>query len=216
MSEVEQSFWGVLVDHLKATLESIGSLNEGKVVRGRVWIAEVDGVTSRGSARQVGTLEDLSWPVLGPDGQTVYALQGRQLVRLSEEGATVARIGHEADWLKLLGVGADGTVVGFVAGGPFGRPAAMSPGGDLSVAPPPDNATDRKRHAALLPESRTFQDGRSLVVRPSERGGRGIDVFIERDGQQATNLSDCGDDYCGQPSLAADGRHVLWVRSPRP
>ena len=216
MDEMQRSFWTVVVDHLKATFEFIGSLNESEVVRGRIWIAEIDGVTLLGRSRLVGTLENLSWAVLGPDGQTVYALKGRQLVRLKEDSATVTPVGGEVDWRKLLGVGAEGTVLGFVVEGPFGRPAVMSPEGHLSLAPPPQGAEDRKRHAALLPDSRAYTDGRRLVVRPSERGGRGLDVFIERDGQPATNLSDCGDDYCGQPSLSPDGRHVLWVRSEAP
>ena len=57
-------------------------------------------------------------------------------------------------------------------------------------------------------------DGRELRVERSARGGRGFDVFLVS-GNVARNLSDCGDDTCGQPSLSPQSQRALYIRAGR-
>jgi hypothetical protein len=67
----------------------------------------------------------------------------------------------------------------------------------------------------LLQEARSYADGTRPEVRDSERGGRGRDVFLI-EGTSERNLSDCGDNLCGQPARSIDGATVFYIRSVRP
>jgi hypothetical protein len=119
-----------------------------------------------------------------------------------------------ADWRKLLGVLPDGTILGFVEDDPRPRPALLAPDGSRLELPPPADDAERKRNGALLQEGRDYADGTRLEVRDSERGGRGRDVFLI--GSPApVNLTDCGDDLCGQPSRPLNGLEVFYIRGER-
>jgi hypothetical protein len=207
-------FWNTLVDHLKATFENIGSLGESGAGNGVVYLATVE----RGrvqSGRSLPADGALSWPVLDAAGN-VYALEGRQLLRFPAGGGAPAAVGAPANWVKLLGVAPDGAVLGFVTAPPFGRPAEISAAGALTVFDPPATDEDRERHRALLQESRRFVDGVELRIGRSERGGRGYDVFLRTRDGGVTNVSNCGDSYCGQPSISPDGKTVTFVKSDPP
>jgi hypothetical protein len=206
-------FWNILVNHLKATFENIGSLGETGSGNGVVYLATLD----QGRVRSVRTLAaegGLSWPVLDVAGD-VYALKGRQLLRFPAGGGVPLAVGAPADWVKLLGVSPDGAVLGFIAAPPFGRAAAMSASGMLSVFDLPATEAERERHRALLQESRRFAGGVELRIGRSERGGRGYDVFLRTSGG-VTNISDCGDSDCGQPSISPDEKTVAFVRTEPP
>jgi len=80
------------------------------------------------------------------------------------------------------------------------------------LLPQPETDQERARVSMLLQENLAYAKGRQLIVRRSERGGRGYDVSLAA-GDSVKNLSDCGDDACGQPSLSPDGRYVLYIRA---
>ena len=124
-----------------------------------------------------------------------------------------APVGAPAGWRKLLGVDPDdGTVIGLIDDDPFPRPALLGPDGKRTDLPPPSDDQERKEIGVLLQESRSYADGARLEVRDSERGGRGRDVFlIERESER--NLTDCGDDLCGQPARSIDGATFFYIRS---
>ena len=63
-----------------------------------------------------------------------------------------------------------------------------------------------------MQEARDYADGARLEVRDSERGGRGRDVFLI-EGASERNLTDCGDDLCGQPARSMDGATFFYIRS---
>jgi hypothetical protein len=67
----------------------------------------------------------------------------------------------------------------------------------------------------LLQESQALEGDRSLRVSRSARGGRGFDVFYAQPGADRLDVSDCGDDSCGQPSMAPDGSKIVYVRQTR-
>ncbi len=188
----------------------IGSLASGPVA-GEVW--RVDKRT--GERRRIGAAADLSWPVPSPDGQFVYALRGRQAVRIAVSDGREAPVGEPVDWRKLLGADPEeGTVLGLVDDEPFPRPALLHKGGERIDLPPPADDAARKQIGVLLQESRSYADGARLEVRDSERGGRGHDVFLI-EGAHEQNLSDCGDDLCGQPARSMDGTMFFYVRGVR-
>jgi hypothetical protein len=187
----------------------IGSLAGGPAT-GEVW--QVDKRT--GERRRIGAASDLSWPAPSPDGSAAYTLRGRQVLRIAISGGQETLVGVPADWRKLLGVLPDGTVIGFVEDDPFPRPALLSRDGERTDLPPSADDEQRRQIGVLLQEARDYADGARLEVRDSERGGRGRDVFLI-EGASERNLTDCGDDLCGQPARSMDGATFFYIRSAR-
>jgi hypothetical protein len=200
------AFFGAVAD-LQIVFIEIGSLG-GEIDRGQVWIASL----SSGEQKRIVESDDLSWPVMAPDGHSVFALRQSQLVKLGLDDGSQTAIGGDVKWRKLLGVQPNGTVLGFVSGVPRANAALMTPDGDLQLFPQPSANTDQQHQSLLLQENRAYSGKRVLRVLPSARGGLGRDVFFETDGKQRP-VSDCGYELCGQPSLSTDGMSVLYVRS---
>jgi hypothetical protein len=188
-----------------------GSLSNGPAA-GEVWRFDM----KTGERRRISAAGGLSWPVPSPDGSTIYALRDGQVVRITVADAGEAPVGASADWRKLLGVDPrDGTVIGLIEDVPFPRPVLIRPDGERADLPPPSNAAERKQVSVLAQEARSYADGASLEVGDSERGGRGRDVFLTK-GTSERNVSDCGDDLCGQPARSIDGTTFFYIRSARP
>ena len=204
-----QTFSGGL-KRLGLLFSNIGSLASGPSA-GEVWSFD----KKTGQRRRIGAQADLAWPVPSPDGQFIYALRGRQPVRIAFSDGREAPVGEPVGWRKLLGVDPeDGAALGFVDDEPFPRPALLRKDGERIDLPPPADDAARKQIGILLQESRSYADGTRLEVQDSERGGRGRDVFLI-EGAQEQNLSDCGDDVCGQPARSMDGTVFFYVRSAR-
>jgi hypothetical protein len=187
----------------------IGSLASGPEA-GEIW--KLDKRT--GKRRRIGEAADLSWPAPSPDGTAVYALRGAQVICIVVADGSETPVGSPAEWRKLLGVLPDGVIIGFVEEEPFPRPALLSKDGKRTDLPPPADDGERRQVGVLLQEARSYADGARLEVRNSERGGRGRDVFLVEGGTER-NLSDCGDDLCGQPARAIDGETFYYVRGAR-
>lgn len=196
------------LDALGLVFKGIGSLAGGPTA-GSVWRVDI----RTGQRDRIGKAADLAWPVPSPDGVAVYALRGRQVVRVLISDGSETPVGAPADWRKLVGVLPDGMVLGFIEDDPRPRPALLAADGTLTELPAPADDAERRRNGALLQEGRDYKDGTRVEVRDSERGGRGSDVFLVSSAG-AHNLSDCGDDHCGQPSRSLDGLAFFYVRQP--
>ncbi len=207
---IDDGFWKVVSGYLKNTFEYVGALGEGRADAGQIWIVAVDGTRRTGVARLLDASADYSWPVIAGDG-SVYALESGHVVHIEAGGKKTELRNSRQAWVKLVGVGPDGSVLGILNDPPFGKPAVLSAKGDLVMGATPATQADRERQSILLQESRAYADGRSLNIRYSERGGRGLDVFVATKGAPSTNLSDAGDNACGQPSLSPDGKQVVWI-----
>jgi hypothetical protein len=205
-SIVVRTFWAG-IDYLGVIFKAVGSLGGG-ADQGQVWV--VDLVT--GERRQISNADGLAWPVLDTDQSTIFALRGRQLVRLKVHGGETVSVGPQANWRKLVGVNATGDVLGFLAGPAGVQPVLLTSKGELLTLPKLETEEEQVRVSRLLQENRAYQNGRELIVTRSARGGRGYDVNLIT-GDLARNLSDCGDNACGQPSLSPDGRYVLYIRA---
>jgi hypothetical protein len=183
-----------------------GSLASG-ATRGAVWRVDL----ATGKRQRIGTTDALSWPVAATADGPVFALHGRQLLRLAADG-TEAPIGDDGAWRKLLGALSDGRVFGFVVSEPRARPALLARDSAIHIVPAPEGDEERQREAFALQEDRDYADGTRLVVRRSERGGEGFDIYLIK-GNAQRNMTDCGNDRCGQPSLTSDGRAMLYIRA---
>jgi len=183
-----------------------GGANHGEIVRI---------VITTGEQVRIDTGVGWSWPIGGPDNTRGHAFWGNQVWRVPRDPfLSPTPIGAEADWIKLLGELPDGTILGLVQGELGPRRAVLSPDGRISALLEAETTGERRETALLAQEERDYADGRRLEMRRSERGGRGFDVFLV-DGGRVQNLSDCGDDACGQPSLSPDGTAVHFIRSRR-
>jgi hypothetical protein len=193
---------------LGLVFSGIGSLAGGPAA-GVVWSVDL----RTGERRRISRADNLAWPVPSVAGTAVYVLRGGQVVRIAVADGSETPVGTPAHWLKLLGVLQDDTVLGFVEDDPRPRPALLArDGGRMEMAAPADEP-ERRRNGVLLQEGRDYSDGTRLEVRDSERGGRGRDVFLI--GVAGTrNVTDCGDDFCGQPSRSQDGLRIFYIREP--
>jgi hypothetical protein len=194
---------------LALLFSDIGSLASGPS-SGEVWRFD----RRNGQRHRIGSAVDLAWPAPSPDGSFVYALRGRQVFRIAVSDGRETPVGAPADWRKLLGVLPDGIVIGLIDDDPFPRPALLDQDGKRTDLPPPATDEERKQIGVLLQEARAYADGARLEVRDSERGGRGRDVFLI-DGAYKQNLSDCGDQLCGQPARSMDGIMFFYTRGVR-
>ena len=202
-------FW-VALKKLGVVLKSISDLGAG-ADSGQVWIVDV----ATGAQHPIVTPTSVAWPVFGQDEHTLFALRDGRVVQLSTLGSAPIPLGSAAGWRKLLGVDAENNVLGFIAAKPRVSPAMLTPKGELRVFPAPESDDERERVSRLLQENRAYADGSELIVKRSTHGGRGYDISLVTKGSVKT-LSDCADDYCGQPSLSPDRRYVVYVRTPPP
>ncbi len=209
-----KGFYASLAGYFGMVLESIGSLGGGPGTAGELWAVDFDASGRPSAPRRVGGLADLSWPVIGADGVSFVALRGGQVVRLDASGAVAAVLAEGGGWRKLLGEQAEGSVLGLVRQNGETLPARLAADGTLEVGAAPATDEEKRALARLLQDARAYSGDTALVVDRSERGGRGFDVFL-RSAAGIVNLSNCGDDYCGQASLSPDRRRAAFIRVPR-
>ncbi len=209
----EKSFFRTLIEHLQMAFESIGSLGDSVVQAGQLWSARIDLKGQVSKPEQLGNFSDLAWPVLSHDGATIYAVQKGSVVKLNDGFKGTEVINSEAIWIKLLGTARDGAILGLVYQESQAISAILDRTGKLQVLHSTETHEDRSKIANLMQESRAYSEDRALFVDRSERGGRGFDVFY-KNGGRVLNISDCGDDSCGQASISPDFRRILFVRQP--
>ncbi len=200
--------------YLQVTFENIGSLGDSVVEQGVLWSVSVDPSSAdMGKPVRLRTENDLSWPILEVKNNIIYALKTNQIQRL-EPGKPPTGLTAPGHWIKLIGV-SQGTILGIIEDEQGkNRLARYTPGKGTNRLPFPRSEEEYRQLAVLEQENRSYAGNRMLYVDRSSRGGRGFDVFY-KDGEQIFNLSDCGHDRCGQPSLSPDIKRVLFVRESR-
>ncbi|KPA19291.1 membrane protein [Candidatus Magnetomorum sp. HK-1] len=208
-----KGFFKTLVEYLHVTFEAIGSLGDSVVDKGQLWQVEIDSSGTPSKPRQIDAFRNLSWPVAGTDNSTFYALQQGQIIRIGKD-SKIEIINCKYRWVKLLGVAKDGSILGFIHDETEIRSAIMSKSGNVQVSSLPLSNEEQKWTSRLLQENRSYAGGRNLIIERSERGGRGFDIIMESNGK-FFNVSDCGDDRCGQASLSPDFKLLLFIKQPR-
>lgn len=212
--DVDKGFFKQLIGYLHVTFENIGSLGDSVVAYGQIWSVEFDTSGKPAKPRKISAASNLAWPVLDPKGQTIYAIQQDRIVQLGDDGQSITEMDKQKQWIKLFGVTEHGDVLGMIYEDDKSKLATLHADGKITLSPAPQSDEERKRKSILEQENRAYAGNRSLYVERSTRGGRGFDVFFKT-GEVVVNLSDCGDDRCGHPSLSPDFRRVLYVRKSR-
>lgn len=213
-SDLQKSFFKTLLDHLHMVFESIGSLGDGAVQAGQLWSVELDDSGQPSKPVRLGALNNLAWPVVGANGETIYALQQGKVVKLAQGGNAAEVVHSNAHWIKLLGTSPDNSILGMIYLDGQIRPAILAESGDLKIPPSANTPEDQTQLAKLMQESRAYTNNRALYVDRSERGGRGFDVYFKSN-DHSVNLTDCGNDTCGHASIAPNFKSVLFIRQSR-
>ncbi|MGA1795649.1 MAG: hypothetical protein ACMUIL_07300 [bacterium] len=211
---VDKGFFKQLIDYLHVTFENIGSLGDSVVAHGQIWLVEFDTSGRPAKPRKISAVSNLAWPILDPKDQTIYAIQQDRIVQLGDDGQSITEVDKQKQWIKLFGVTEHGDVLGMIYEDGESILATLHADGKITLSPAPQSDEEQEQKSILEQEHRAYAGNRSLYVKRSTRGGRGFDVFFKR-GEDVFNLSDCGDDRCGQPSFSPDFRRALYVRKSR-
>lgn len=219
-AEAEETLWQKLlrvsgISANPSTLKGPGDDLAG----GELWSVELEA----GTPRQVIAGAGYRSPIFEPGGDSLLALAGDRLVRISlAEGEPRAL--RQTSAIKL---------VGFVAGEPdrvllvtrdeAGRPVAafLSLGsGETEVLTLDRDSEDGRRMLHHLQGwQRSYSTAKLYTRRETRRDLIGTvewtDVVVKRGAGDPVNVSRCGGTNCGQPSLSPDGRRVVFVKSAR-
>lgn len=188
-----------------------------EVVKGDLWVADLNlGSThllAKGSYRS---------PVFMPGSNDVLALNGADVMRFSGSGDG-KKISSIAGITKLVGFASNDpdNVLLLRSGGPEGHPQvatlSISMGQITPVEYDPASSADLQMVENLEGWTRIYGDRQLSVRRQTKQALSGTtessDVFLKSDGQQLVDVSRCNGANCGQPSLSADGRLVIFVKS---
>ena len=150
----------------------------------------------------------------GPDNSTIYAIQDGKIIKLNKDGQLLDTFKQELNWVKLIGVTEDFSIIGIISDNSKLKPVILSNKGDELLINSVLSDEETVWISTLLQETRSYIGDRKLFVERSERGGRGFDVFFKW-GDKVINISDCGDDRCRQPSLSPDLNFILYTKQPR-
>lgn len=212
LNQERANFFSTLINYLQMSFEAIGSLGFSEVDYGQIWSFELGVADGVSNAHKITDDSAFSWPVYDINHKIIYAIQGNKIVKLKGNGSEILIVNAEKHWIKLFGLDAQGNVLAMHYENDENYPALLQSDGKIvNVVPSNDQ---QQRLAMLLQEGRTYTGNQSLYVQRSERGGRGYDVFYKK-GTEVINISNCGDDKCGQPSLSPDSKKILFIRKSR-
>ena len=184
---------------------------------GEIWVADL------GSQRTRELTADGEYrsPVFTPGRNTVLALKGTDIVRLRFSGGAPQRIYSIKGISKLVGFNRDDPdQLLVVSDDALARPSV----GWLSVktgqiAPIPydsSSSEDRRMLEHLRGWDRVYGDTSVYVRTVTGQSFSGKaewkDVFLKGGNGKPINVSRCEHADCGQPSLSADGRLVVFVK----
>lgn len=189
-----------------------------EVTRGQLWIADLDAKKTRALTLGAGYRS----PIFLAASNDVLALRGTSIVRVSV-GGEARTLYSVDDILKLVGANEEesGTVLILLRGEGGGHPrVGLLAVGTGAVSPLPYDAAsthDRQMVEDLEGWSRTYGDRHVYVQRQSKQALSGTvewsDVFLQQANQTPMDVSQCDGVNCGQPSLSADGRSLVFIRA---
>ena len=214
-----ESFWDKVlryagISHDASNLKAPGD----EVVSGQIWLADL----SSRSTKQMTTSRGYRSPVFVPGGKEILALKGTDVVRVELSGGNAVKRYTVAEITKLVGFSLDDPDTVLVL---TGKPAELPTVGLLSLnsgkvtAMPynPSLGRDLEMIEHLQSWERVYGSTSLYTKRQSKETLYGpvewTDVYLKSGGDAALDLSQCDGANCGQPSLSADGRYVVFIKS---
>jgi len=190
-----------------------------EVVSGEVWMADLGSQTTH----SVGRGGRYRSPVFVPGSNEILALSGTDLMRFSAGSGEPKKLYPVAAVTKLVGFSADDPdkVLIVQTDDASGHPRiGLLSVGTAKVTPlayDPSSSADLQMIENLKGWTRTYGNKQVYVRRQTKQALSGVvewsDVFLKADGQEAIDVSQCNGTNCGQPSLSADGRLLVFVKT---
>jgi hypothetical protein len=186
-----------------------------EVLAGNIWMVPIGG----GAPRALTTDGGYRSPVFATDG-TIYALKGDTLVRMPSQGGAMIRVQDAKGLVKLVGFDRSApaellVVLAQPAAGPLGIVSLQT--GRLTVLPSTQSPDEQRVLAQARAQDRVYADT-TLYTKTETRQGLSrvvewIDVYVQRGATTPRNISQCDGVSCVQPSLAPDGRSVVFIKA---
>jgi hypothetical protein len=190
-----------------------------EVVSGELWVAELDSNLVHALASGGGYRS----PVFMPATNDVLALRGTDLIRFPSGSGEGKKLYSISDVTKLVAFDIDDpdSLLLLRSAGASVRPQVAS----LSIATgkvtpvdyDPASRADLQMLENLESWTRTYGDKQVYVKRQTKQELSGIvewsDVFLRTAGREPMDVSNCNGTNCGQPSLSADGRLIVFVKA---
>jgi len=216
-----ESFWDKVlryagISHDASNLKAPGD----EVISGSIWIANL----GASATKKVSTSGDYRSPIFVPGRNAILVLNGANVVEVDPASQKGVICYATPSISKLVGFSLDNqdSILVLLDRG-SGRPApgllSLSSG---KINPLPyDPASSRDLEMIEQPQSRERTYGGTSVYtkRQSKETLYGsaewTDVYIKEPAKPPVDVSNCEGVNCGQPSLSADGRTVVFIRSDR-
>jgi hypothetical protein len=202
--------------------DSPGTLKgPGDEVRsGELWVVDLASQTTR-AVTQGGRYRS---PIFAAANNEILALSGQDLLQVSARSGEMNKLFSIADISKLVGFsGSDPDTVLILQSGSVGQHAQVAllsiRTGRVTTLPyDPASSADLQMVENLEGWTRTYGDKQVFVRRQTKQALSGTvewsDVFIQSSGAAPRDVSLCNGTNCGQPSMSADGRSLVFVKSP--
>jgi len=199
--------------------DSPGTLKSpGDEKSGELWVADLGSHTTHAVTRGEGYRS----PVFLPGSNDILALSGNDVVRISSSG-NMKKLYSIAGITKVVAGSTDNpdAVLILLTENAGGHSRAgllsVSTGKITPLAFDPNSSADLQMVENLEGWTRSYGDRQIYVRRQTKQALSGTvewsDVFLEAAGQDPVNVSRCNGANCGQPSLSADGRLLIFVKS---
>lgn len=189
-----------------------------EVTRGTIWIADL----ASGRTRKVTSSGGFRSPVFLPGGNDILALKGSNAVRVRLADGQATNLFVVTGVAKLVGCSEDDAdkvlvVLRDSSGHPGVAFFSLSSGKREELAYDTASSEDRHMVEHLSGWSRQYGETVVYVDQQTKTGLAGTlswaDVFLKQGGGVARDVSNCDGTNCGQPSLSADGKLVVFVKS---
>jgi hypothetical protein len=200
--------------------DSPGTLKGPSEVRsGQLWVAELGPRSTRAITESAGYRS----PIFIATSKDILALKESEIWRFPAGGSPAKKLYSISGITKLVASSADDRDVVLVlqSDGSGGHPRvgllSLSTG---KITPEPYDRTssqDLQMVENLESWDRVYGDKRVYVKRETKQAISGTvewtDVFQKVNSQEPVDVSQCDGANCGQPSMSADGRLIVFVKA---
>lgn len=190
-----------------------------EVVSGSLFVVDLGSHASH----PLGSEGSFRSPVFLPGSNDILALRNADVMRISTASGEVQKLFTVPGIFKLVGASEDdpNSVLILESNDPKARPSvgllSVSTGKVIPLAYDAGSSADLQTLESLEGWTRTYGDKQVYVRRQTKQALSGViewsDVFLKADGQEPIDVSQCNGANCGQPSLAADSRLLVFVKT---
>ncbi|MBV9405795.1 MAG: hypothetical protein JO211_10655 [Acidobacteriaceae bacterium] len=209
--------WALRFSGISANPNTLKSAGD-EPASGQIWLADVTSGTTRKITPDTGYRS----PVFSPDGASILALKGEDVIRISIAAARTEKLYSISGISKLIGFSLDDTSEVLIlkqTGKSTPVPAQLSiTTGAITPLPyDPDSAEDRQMLEHLQGWQREYGTSILYVKRENFQALSGsieiANVFLKIDDHDPQNISHCDTVNCGQPSLSPDKTQVVFIKA---